>query len=432
MRSNSWAVRIGRNADIEVFAGSRVERLGRMVAEGAWAGEFSEEGFVGSGFRCGSGVVINDDHLLFCAPSHSVEGVYLWKDENGICLSNSVHLIIALFPCAMPSNLSDTRGLVRSLTKGKLAYGRQIHSNPHGTLFRFAFGQARVSLSSLEVQEEISVTWAGSRFAGFVDYKRELSETLLSLIRNAKDTRRHAPYNKLITTCSAGYDSAVCAALATELGAVEALTVRTGRGGTSDTGRHVAEALNLTCHEYERVGEGLEQIPDGSKLHYLPAQNLDYEMCRDFLGTLNTAEDLYFSVFEPHLSGAIVLTGFHGDKIWAKGCPSGSEIVRGDSSGTGLDEFRKRVGFVNVPVPYIGSDFPDDISRISGSEDMRAWSVPYDYNRPIPRRIAEEAGVPREAFGRKKSAGSVLISNATELRLQAFNELVSDYRGGLN
>jgi hypothetical protein len=36
---------------------------------------------------------------------------------------------------------------------------------------------------------------------------------------------------------------------------------------------------------------------------------------------------------------------------------------------------------------------------------MRPWSVGGDYDRPIPRRIAEEAGVPRQWFGRVKLAG---------------------------
>jgi hypothetical protein len=38
---------------------------------------------------------------------------------------------------------------------------------------------------------------------------------------------------------------------------------------------------------------------------------------------------------------------------------------------------------------------------------MRPWDVPGDYSRPICRRIAETAGVPREVFGIKKRAGSL-------------------------
>ena len=35
---------------------------------------------------------------------------------------------------------------------------------------------------------------------------------------------------------------------------------------------------------------------------------------------------------------------------------------------------------------------------------MRPWSIGGAYDRPIPRRIAEEAGVPRDLFGQNKMA----------------------------
>ena len=37
---------------------------------------------------------------------------------------------------------------------------------------------------------------------------------------------------------------------------------------------------------------------------------------------------------------------------------------------------------------------------------MRPWSVGGGYDRPIPRRIAEEAGVPRQHFGQRKMGGT--------------------------
>jgi hypothetical protein len=47
--------------------------------------------------------------------------------------------------------------------------------------------------------------------------------------------------------------------------------------------------------------------------------------------------------------------------------------------------------------------------RISQSAEMRPYLIPgSSYNRPIPRRIAEEAGVPREAFGVRKTAADLM------------------------
>jgi hypothetical protein len=39
---------------------------------------------------------------------------------------------------------------------------------------------------------------------------------------------------------------------------------------------------------------------------------------------------------------------------------------------------------------------------------MAPWDVP-GYSKPIPRRIAEEAGIPRNVFGMSKQAASVLF-----------------------
>ena len=40
------------------------------------------------------------------------------------------------------------------------------------------------------------------------------------------------------------------------------------------------------------------------------------------------------------------------------------------------------------------------------SDEMKEWSVGGEYDRPIPRRIVEEAGIARESFGMKKMASS--------------------------
>jgi len=37
---------------------------------------------------------------------------------------------------------------------------------------------------------------------------------------------------------------------------------------------------------------------------------------------------------------------------------------------------------------------------------MQPWSIPGDYDRPIPRRMAEEASLPSNSFGMQKKASS--------------------------
>jgi hypothetical protein len=74
-------------------------------------------------------------------------------------------------------------------------------------------------------------------------------------------------------------------------------------------------------------------------------------------------------------------------------------------AGASLTEFRLRVGFVHLPVPLLTYGAQPSLHRISNSQAMRPWRVrnPH-YDRPIPRRLVEEAGIPRELFGRRKRA----------------------------
>jgi hypothetical protein len=80
------------------------------------------------------------------------------------------------------------------------------------------------------------------------------------------------------------------------------------------------------------------------------------------------------------------------------------ELWRWDLSGHGLGEVRLKIGLIQVAVPYIGARRRPDIYRIGMSEEMAPWRLPAYYDRPIPRRLGEEAGLPRESFGMRKMA----------------------------
>jgi hypothetical protein len=118
--------------------------------------------------------------------------------------------------------------------------------------------------------------------------------------------------------------------------------------------------------------------------------------------------DLQYVDAASHLEGRLLFTGYHGDKVWAKKAPDTTpNIVRGDLSGLSLTEFRLWAGFLNCAVPFWGVRSIAGIQAISNSAEMKPWDVPGSYSRPICRRIAEEAGIPREAFGRTKRASAV-------------------------
>src|SRR5690606_34238785 len=64
-------------------------------------------------------------------------------------------------------------------------------------------------------------------------------------------------------------------------------------------------------------------------------------------------------------------------------------------------------GFFNIPVPFWGARHKDELHLLSQSEEMSPWRLGGSYDRPLPRRILEDAGVQRGSFAvRKKNTQS--------------------------
>jgi hypothetical protein len=108
----------------------------------------------------------------------------------------------------------------------------------------------------------------------------------------------------------------------------------------------------------------------------------------------------------------MLLTGILGDVTWSSEKSVGGSRLRSindqlggkDPIGNGLSEARLHIGFIHAAATYIGGRSRKTIFNISNSDAMRPWSVDGRYDRPIPRRLGEEAGIPRELFGQTKLA----------------------------
>jgi hypothetical protein len=110
---------------------------------------------------------------------------------------------------------------------------------------------------------------------------------------------------------------------------------------------------------------------------------------------------------EDSVRGRVLVSGRHGERYWGptSRCKrlNFAEVDDCQLSGHSLTEFRLRTGTVHFPLPYVGAAHGPAIYRITKSAEMRPWLLGTGYyDRPIARRIAEEAGVPRENFGHKK------------------------------
>ena len=138
-------------------------------------------------------------------------------------------------------------------------------------------------------------------------------------------------------------------------------------------------------------------------------ERLAYMDCQDapeaeFLATGMSGEDVVYRSMDTALSGRILVTGFWGGAAWRGNArPNLSRI---DLSGASLGEFRMRVDMIHLPLPYINGLHQPNLAALRMSPGLRPYSVGGVYDEPFARRIAEEAGVPRDSFGQQKRATS--------------------------
>ena len=328
------------------------------------------------------------DAWCFVTPSHTLEGLYVYRHPKGAGVSNSLPFLTAFYGLSPPWD-PQYGARFASLCLGIDALERTLWRTPDGAV-------SRVVHHNIEMERGGDYRLVRKplppEFHSFQGYRAYLRATLAAAFANAADPARGAPYRP-IATCSTGYDSASGAALGAPLGCLEAVTIRTARNGQVDSGRPVAEALGLSVTEVERPVR-----VEGS-----------FEEAAEFLATGMGGEDYGLKGLAPHVGGRVLLSGFGGGNVWEPTVEPSPVLAKSDLSGAGLQEFRLWKNFLNIPVPLIGAVRHAEISAIAKKTEMDRYRLGTCYDRPIARRIVEEAGVPRVCFGHQKRAASVLI-----------------------
>jgi hypothetical protein len=94
--------------------------------------------------------------------------------------------------------------------------------------------------------------------------------------------------------------------------------------------------------------------------------------------------------------------------------PSVSRLPPPELSGNSLNDFRLRVDFIHICLPYFGALQDPTTSALEDDPTMAAYRIGGYYDRPIARRLAEEAGLPRGSFARSKIAVSQLLHHGAK------------------
>ncbi len=365
---------------------------------GTWAGPPQLETLPDATTVFGSGIVARGDDLHVVTPGHVMESVWFAEQDGALIFSNSM---VGLLEAA---RLELDPGQPYPRLMLPMAELRWMLEDPGTGLLRnysISFPTLTVPITQLNFENlrvELNGRWSVAAkpregvFASFADFRERLLAATASLIANA-------PSYEPVVTLSGGYDSTAVAAVVAQLGGRRGVSLGTGRlfpGGRelADDGRDAAGALDLQLEVFDR--EAYRARADHPEA--------------EFLAGGMTGEDVPVSTFEHSIGKSLFFTGFWTGRLWAgsREYPP-AHLPPGDFSGSGITEFALRADFIHVPLPTFGAAQGHGTGSFVHDEDMAPFTLHSHYDRPVPRRLAEEAGIPRGAFATRKRAASVMV-----------------------
>ena len=389
--ANAWSVKIRKDTGlIHVFHGSGVESTPLFFSEGVWNDRFDHEGMGRCTLFFGTGGMIDASHAVFHTSSDQSAPLYSLQRKDELMISNSIfHLMVI------------------AGTKPRKAYPFYTHDfvcnrragigQPAGTIFHAGKGLLKVHFNTkIRVSRDLSFRYvpysAIPPFEDFSSLRETFKEQLGRVFKNASDGLRRSHYGTT-ALCSSGYDSLTNSVICAGLGCDTFLSIVDSKADIpdQDTGKVPLGHLGIKVHEVDR------------HIHLTKAEACDAEFAL-------TAVSNY-----PHLSGCeellrkrLLIGGHFGGLVWDLRFPRLLDDWK-DWSLFNLPmiastEHRLRVGYIDVNPEAMFVRHASIIDRISKSDEMIPFILGSTYERPIPRRIIEEAGIPRGSFATKKRA----------------------------
>jgi len=392
----AWCARLKSGSEtLDVFHGRNLETGPDGFFEGAWDGPYTDGAFHRAKTLSGSGARITGRDVEFCAPTDTFERIVIAVESGVLWASNSLAFLLVRMGDKLdirhPWYLYD---LLHWRRWGLRKKEKWIHTANRNRVFIYDYCNVRVNKELERCRVEKPLHPVPECFS---DYRDILRNSLECLIENAGHEARKTTYSP-ITSISEGYDSSAVSVLAAEAGCKEAYTFVTPgpvSPRTFDSGEENARLLGLKVTSYSRYA-----------CHELPGMPE-----AEFQAGIPDATGMVIASAEKQLSGRLCLTGHAGEDAWELNPRYALPDLLNPDSITmwpaGECEFRLRVGYLRTSVPLIAYQHRVAIEKISRSKAMRPWSLPGQrYNRPIPRRIVEEAGIERGRFALQRQGGA--------------------------
>jgi len=401
-------------ASVHSSTGVCVVEHGRLVevregffVEGVWPGPFQDGHFDRYETFFGSGAIERaGGEFVFVPSSASVDYLYYRVTPGRTLCSNSLPYLLAASNDELDEFDARYARINASIMKGIDGYEQRIPTR-HGSVNRLIYYNLVIKVGGMEQAAKPPAPV----FNTFEQYRTYFSDVLAGIIQNARaDGRKNRL--KVLSTQSTGYDSTAINSVSSS--AID-LTLCIGEpkerqnyfkkereaNRPNDSGEEICRHLGLTMHSIDR--RYFLRDPSAEEIYW---------------AGLNCCEDMNLHEVSRYVeNGALLFTGSSGDVVWSNAASLSpdyatnikGQLERSDLSCHGLSEARLHLGYVHAPAPYIGARNRKSIFDLSNSESMRPWSVGGSYDRPIPRRLAEEAGIPRTLFGQVKLATVVEI-----------------------
>jgi hypothetical protein len=406
----AWGARVDRGGDaVLVFHGMFVETHSRGFIEGAWDDSFASLNFTAATIVAGTGGILEHDRVRFSTSTDHLGPLFSIVKAGSVYVSNSPAFVMTM-------SGEEPDDIYPFYDYDLLHIYRQGLYCPNGHLRLRSAIPLRVHFTTIiTIDERGSVRFDSHRLCepprDYQSYKKLLLEGTRKVLENGADPARKRSYGPL-ASLSRGYDSTAATVLARSAGCAETFTYVDDRrmDPKRDSGASNARFfLGMRCKVYSRW------------------QYLALDSCPEAEFGYNAGNSIVpLAAVEDQLPGRILILGESGDTIWdPKAAKVSNELSRPWMRFTlGLSplEFRLRVGYLAFAPPSIAARHNRIIHDIATSEAMRPWSVGGGYDRPIPRRIAEEAGLPRDRFGIHKAAsGHSHLSDPSRFSEKALN-----------